>query len=435
MKKQVNRAKGRIRFTLKESKTQLEKKPNQESLINLHYSYGREMRFKYSTSYFSTYNNWDFGQQRIRNKNEIKNRHFVNNYLDDMEGKVKDIVSECDANQIPLTKEILKEGLDEFLNRHNNDEPEETSHTFYTYFDTFLERKSGVLALTTIRAYKQTLTYLKAFDKKEKATTNFDSINLDFYYSFTAFLEDKKLSKSTVGKHVKNIRSVMNSALDEGHTDNRKFKSKQFKVLSEQSNAIYLTEEEIKEIHNLDLSHNKRRELARDIFLIGCYTGQRVSDYNGIDYKDIFENDGITFVKIKQKKTNTVVDCPITVEMKDIMDSRHKGQFPKKMTEQHINIEIKKVAKKAGLKEKVKCIKTLGGKEVVEWLPKHKLVATHTARRSFCTNLYKKGVHIDYIMHFSGHKSIKEFYKYIRIEREEKSLQIAKSGFFNLASV
>ena len=61
------------------------------------------------------------------------------------------------------------------------------------------------------------------------------------------------------------------------------------------------------------------------------------------------------------------------------------------------------------------------------------MISTHTARRSFCTNMYKKGMPIYDIMHFSGHASEKEFYKYIRIEKEQRAIKIAQSGFFNLS--
>jgi hypothetical protein len=36
------------------------------------------------------------------------------------------------------------------------------------------------------------------------------------------------------------------------------------------------------------------------------------------------------------------------------------------------------------------------------------------------------------IMLFSGHSTEKEFYKYIRIEGEERASHIVKSGFFNI---
>jgi hypothetical protein len=54
---------------------------------------------------------------------------------------------------------------------------------------------------------------------------------------------------------------------------------------------------------------------------------------------------------------------------------------------------------------------TKGGEEIKEYIPKYKLIHSHTARRSFCINMYKKEMPIFDIMHFSGHKSEREFYK------------------------
>jgi hypothetical protein len=40
-------------------------------------------------------------------------------------------------------------------------------------------------------------------------------------------------------------------------------------------------------MYEKDLSKYKELELARDVFLMGCYTGQRVSDYNGLSKDSI----------------------------------------------------------------------------------------------------------------------------------------------------
>ena len=80
----------------------------------------------------------------------------------------------------------------------------------------------------------------------------------------------------------------------------------------------------------------------------------------------------------------------------------------------------------------IKCEFTKGGKIESEMTPKYKLIKTHTARRSFCTNKYKAGMGVFDIMLFSGHSTEKEFYKYIRIKDEERASHLAKSSFFNL---
>ncbi len=81
---------------------------------------------------------------------------------------------------------------------------------------------------------------------------------------------------------------------------------------------------------------------------------------------------------------------------------------------------IKTVCNKVGFNELIKTTYTKGGKLVQKEIPKYQLVKTHTARRSFCTNHYVAGKSIQSIMLFSGHKTEGSFYRYIRIEKEQK---------------
>jgi hypothetical protein len=45
---------------------------------------------------------------------------------------------------------------------------------------------------------------------------------------------------------------------------------------------------------------------------------------------------------------------------------------------------------------------------------KWEMIMTHTSRRSFCTNMYLRGVPNPTIMAISGHKTEKNFMKYIK---------------------
>jgi len=61
---------------------------------------------------------------------------------------------------------------------------------------------------------------------------------------------------------------------------------------------------------------------------------------------------------------------------------------------------------------------------------KYQLIASHTCRRSFCTNEYLKGTPPLFIMKISGHRSEKNFLKYIKVDKQvaaEKMLEFWKS--------
>lgn len=118
--------------------------------------------------------------------------------------------------------------------------------------------------------------------------------------------------------------------------------------------------------------------------------------------------------------------------MLDIMNKRHNGLPPPKMNEQYINNYIKQVGQEMKLNELIPCSQTKGAIEVVKYIPKHQLLHTHAARRSFCTNKYKMKMPLIDIMLFSGRKSEREFYKYISIKDEERAYHIVSQGFFNI---
>lgn len=420
----VKRSKGSIRLAFKASIKELSKKPNQQSLIFLHFNYGN-LRMKYSTEYSSCYADWDFEKQQLRNKAHILDRDYVNDFLNGLKAALSKEISRLNAENIPITKKLLREKLDNIVRPSDHITNEEM--TFYKYVDLFCDRKKGKIKDVTIRSYKQTVAHLKKYSKK----LQFEDIDMNFYYGFLTFLEEDDKSLNTIGKHIKNLKSFLKSAVEEGYNTNLTYANREFKAPKELTTAIYLTDEEIKSIINLDLKKHPELDRARNIFIIGCLTGQRVSDYNRLTKDNIVSLEGTLFFKIRQTKTQKEVHCPITNEIKKIL-KKYKGDPPPRMHEQDLNTHLKEVARRADILELVECNFTKGGKKISERVPKYKLVSTHSARRSFCTNMYKKGMPIYDIMVFSGHSTEKEFYKYIRIEKEQQALKLAKSGYFNL---
>lgn len=430
----ITRTKGTVRFAFKDSVKTLELQKNKDSLIYLHFTYGTK-RFKYSTGYKSCYNNWDFSKQRIKNKAAILNKDEINAHLSSIESFINTEYSKLSLKLPEVPKKALTAKLDKFLENDpeglNNEDP----LSFFQIIDKYIEERKGHISVVTERSYKQTKKRLEDFEKVNNEKLEFDTMDMSFYFKFNAFMEHKKYSLNTIGKHIKSIRTFNNYALNEGYTNSTKFKSKEFKVKKEITTEIYLSDQEIQKMYIKDLSKYPELEHARDIFLIGCYTGQRVSDYNYLTKDDIIEKDNIQYFKVKQNKNrkySRTVFCPITKEIRYIMEKRHNGEPPKTMPESILNEKIKEVGQMVEINQLIKCEFTKGGRLESEMTPKYKLIKTHTARRSFCTNKYKAGMGVFDIMLFSGHSTEKEFYKYIRIKDEERAAHLAKSGYFNL---
>ena len=432
MIKTIENSNGIVRFAFKEAIKNLETDKKKESLIFLHFSYGGN-RFKYSTGYKSCFIDWDFDKQRIKQtKSNIINAVEVNEFLSTIENVIKKEHSRLIAEQTIITNELLKLFLDNYLNKNviiDNTKPK----SFFEFCDAFLELKSKEISIITKRSYKQTLLKVKNYGIENNEKITFNSFDKTFVLNFIEYLQENDFSQNTISKHLKNLKTFLIEANLKRLINNTYFNIKDFNSPPEETTAIYLTEIELQKMFELDLSDKKHYELARDIFLIGCYTGQRISDYNGLTKASIKNINGRDFFSIKQKKTGNRVNCPITIEIRQIMDLRHNGEPPKKILEKDLNKYIKKIGEILKFDEKIECIYKKGGKEHKEYVPKFKLIHSHTARRNFCTNKYKLKMPVFDIMHFSGHKTEREFYKYIRIAGEERASHIVDSGlFFNL---
>lgn len=220
----------------------------------------------------------------------------------------------------------------------------------------------------------------------------------------------------------------MNEALERGLHTNYEYKSKKFKVLEESTDSIYLTVEEIEKIHRIDLSKQLKNDRVRDLFIIGCFTGLRFSDLEKLNEDNFITNN--TQIKIKSEKVGDTVIIPVSKYVREIFN-KYGGKVPKPLSNQKMNEYLKEIAKAAELTESVLLSKTKGGNKTQESVPKYQLVSTHTARRSFATNLFLADVPSITIMKITGHKTEKAFMKYIRLTQQQNANKLINHPFFN----
>lgn len=433
MEKFIKNNTGVVRFAFKETNFNMEKDRKKVSPINLVFSY-KGKKLKYSTGYKACYDDWDFNKQRIKsNKALLINAREVNNLLNLIETSLSKEYSKYISDQVVVNNELLKSFLDNLLRKKTIESKPVKTDTFFEFAYNHLDDKKSRVTKATFYSYRQTLIKLETYSTNLKLNITFDSFDIKFVNSFNKFLQEHYNHKqNSISKHFKNLKTYLIEASNRGFIKNSGFVVKDFFSPTENTTAIYLDEKELKKMYDEDLSDSPAMELARDIFLIGCYIGQRVGDYNGLTKDDIVTIKGISFFKIRQSKTKTDVLCPITKEISEIMKLRHNNLPPKKLNEPDINDNIKDLGKRLGFTKKIKCEFTQGGKKIVQMLPKYELIMTHTARRSFCTNMYLKKMPVYDIMLFSGHKTEREFYKYIKIKDEERAQYIAGKGYFNI---
>lgn len=154
----------------------------------------------------------------------------------------------------------------------------------------------------------------------------------------------------------------------------------------------------------------------------------RYSDSEKISNTDI--KDG--FITFRQQKTNEKVTIPIHPAVIEVLE-KYNYQMPKPLSNQRFNEYIKEVAKVAGIDQMETITKTVGGILTSTQVPKYSLIGSHTGRRSFCTNMYLRGIPTYTIMAISGHRTEKSFLKYLRVSKEEHA-KLMKQAWANMYS-
>lgn len=409
---------------------------NKSKKIYLKVNYGRKKQLRYATGHeVNLEKNWD-SKQLIKNNQQEPRSHFINSKLSELFSFCSKLLLEYEEKPQDLNNKKIKKEIDIFLEKEERQKSvnNKTFLEFYEWFIDYYEvnplpSTNKPLSKNTVRPYRTSLKNLKEYFE-ETEILDFDGITLEFHKNYLKYLQGKNFSNNYIGNQIKLIKAIMNNALERGLHNNLDFKKRSFHKPSELVYAIYLSEKELKSIEKLDYSEKPKRDNARDLFLIGAYTGLRVSDFNKLSKKNIVTKHGTTFFEIKTQKTGKVVGIPIHPVVKKILKKRN-GELPKKMPEQHINVALKKIGKKAKIKEKVIIEKTLGGKKDSKTYKKYDLITNHTARRSFCTNAYLANMPVFDIMAISGHTNEKTFYSYIKITPMEQIEKLAKHPFFN----
>jgi integrase len=399
------------------------KEPNskEDTLIYLFYNFNKQ-RLKYSFGQKVNPKYWNFEKQRVKETKSFPEHVEFNSMLNNVETAINNIYRKLVNDNIVPTPQLLKENLNATLAN------KQTVKNVVTLFE-FIEEliKNSTKKAGTIIHYKQTYRILKEFSTSIKKTISFDDINLDFYESFLKYLHNRGYAVNTISGYIKNIKVFMNEAFDRRLTNNIEYKSKRFKKVSETTDKIYLNLNEIDKLYSLDLSNNKKLEKVRDLFIIGCYTGLRFSDLKQIS-PDNFINNG-TQLKVKTEKTGEFVVIPLHRTVKEIVQ-KYENSIPDVLSNQKMNEYIKEVAKLAELNERISISITKGGEKQSDVFEKWQLVTTHTARRSFATNMYLLDIPTISIMKITGHRTEKAFLLYIKITQEENANKLLNHPFF-----
>jgi len=371
---------------------------------------------------------WDGLQMKISTKQKINPKFWNKERL-----KVKEVVSE--NNHQLINKELVeiekvayamfKSFTETFKRKPNTEELKNLieqeyfqnnpmfkkvdQKTILDYFDDYIETIKSTTEHTTVQKYKQAKDNFSAFQKHKKRLYNTEMIDLKFRNEYVEYLiEDKKYAPTTVYRKMKFLRTVLYFIENLGIKVNPFLHNSRFLTKDIEVDNIALSENEIDEMERLNLSDNKRLEQVRDLFLVACYTGQRFSDLNKINQSNIIDDE---YIAIRQQKTNEQLTLPLLKVVKTIL-VKYSYKLPK-ISNVKFNEYIKEVAY---LCETLK--KPYNG-DIKK--SRYQMVSSHTARRTFVTLNYGKGVDLDTLKLGTGHKQTKTLQTYIKMNDKQKA--------------
>lgn len=344
------------------------------------------------------------------------------------------------ANGVSFTNDWLKQKINTFFERPDEsveDVPDDDLFSVYlkNYID--FRKLKGDTKITTERKFNQLQTKYESFEKKKRTKFLISDIDHKFILTFKKYMiEDLKNMESTANEIIRKLKTVLlNARNNDDKVIHKNINA--LKISSTQAVKVFLSLDEIEKIKDSkivggDLQH------AKDWLIIGCNTGQRVSDLLRMNKEMIYtktdsNGDSFNLIGLVQEKTGSNVAIPVNDEVQTILD-KYDGDFPPTFGQKGdskfvlFNRYIKTVCRLSGITNTVKgrvFNEETKRNEITE-TEKYKLVSSHICRRSFATNYYGDNRFTTAeLMSITGHKTESVFLNYIGKTAEEHALKSA----------
>lgn len=403
-------------FNLKDTKS---KNP---TLIYLRARIKSEGKYlKYSTGEKILPKNWDSENQwpiKLKGKSQEAVRiNSVINQIGRYGEEFQKICTKLEAQNIDFSVQMIKAELDYEFKKSTS-----APNSFFVVFDSFIQEKKdlGMITGGTIARYENIKTLLERFSQERSYNINFNTINENFYVKWVNFSRQVlKHKNNTLGRNIGFIKTFMNWSLKKKYHFNYEFKD--FKKTSSDTDEIALSVEELEHLYNFDFSQKLRLEKVRDVFVFGCATGLRYSDYSRINKTNI--RNGQIFINTQKQKSNLGV--PLNKYSRNILE-KYEYDLPV-ISPQKFREYIKEACEMAGMDDTVVKTSFIGNKRIEQNIKRHDMISTHTARRTFITISLEKGMRPDIVMSITGHKSYSSFKKYIKLSDKVREQEMANA--------
>lgn len=411
----------KVNFTLKTANK------NGEALILLVLVVnGQRLRYSIGETIPPQY--WDKTTQRASKKSKAFPHNEFNHNLEKWDYETLNIYLRLknQLGKIPSIDEIRTE-LDKFSNRN-----QVKAIKLFDFIPQRIDQMSSEgESVHTIKKMATLFFHLKGYcENKGIKSLDFKDITHDFFKDFTRYAYDvKRHNPNTFHRNIAALKSIMKEGKRSKHHTNTDYEF--FSVTKVPTHEIFLNEDELKRIYELDLTTKPGHDKVRDFFLIGCCTGGlRFSDWVKVQPDFVQIIDGKPFLSLVTDKTKKPVTFPLIHPYVKTILKKYGDTMPKPLSNPKTNAYLKDIGEWAKIDDKITHTDYAGGQKTETAVLKYTQIKAHTARRSFATILYLQGVPLRKIQLATGHSTIKMLELYIKVDSFNNAIQLANEDFY-----
>ena len=139
---------------------------------------------------------------------------------------------------------------------------------------------------------------------------DFADLTYTMLKDFESWLREQGKNINTIGKHLRQLRTLTNEAINRGYMSADEYPFRKFCIKSVKSEHRFLTPDEL---HKLEMLRpaGERHAHVLDAFLFCCYTGLRYSDFCGLNSAQIVLINRSKWLCLKMKKTDIEIRLPL----------------------------------------------------------------------------------------------------------------------------
>lgn len=232
-----------------------------------------------------------------------------------------------------------------------------TGTNIFEFAEKFKSRIAGRREESTLQNYDKHLNRLEQYHGSRNLI--FEEIDDLFLSNYEAALRREELSPGYIYLLLRAIRILFNAAKAEKVTDHYPFATYELPDPNPKAKE-YLSIAEIKKLENHLGNLDGKAQSSALYFLLGCYTGLRVSDWRRFSVKEMIRD---SWIRLHAKKNGAWVSMPVPPGLARILPMLSEIQLPKH--EQEINYNLARILPEIGI---------------------HRHITTHCARHTFAVS-------------------------------------------------